>query len=512
MNRDPSLYSDVCFGKLLREEQRLTTQATLQHQLMTSDAVAYVAHGKNKWRDMRKIQCFSCKDYGHIATHCTKKYCNYCKKSGHIIKDCPTRPQNRQANAYQATTGPSTSKTSSTTTQSALTPEMVQQMIASAFAALGLQGKHNTSSQSRLVDSSTSNQMTSPSDGLHDIRPYQGSSHIQIANGSHLAINAVGSGVGKDTSGGPKIGRLFPLHFSIPSCLSLACITVNNKSEVWHKRLGHPNSTILSYLLNSGLLVVMPKRALILCIVMFRAFQLSPLLPSGEYMSHEFHDFLKQKGILSQRSCPYTPQQNGVVERKNRHVLDVVRTLLLDSHVPSTFWVEAVSTAVYLINRLPSQILRFDSPYYRLHNQHPTYHDLHTFGCICFVHLSSHERHKLSAQSVKCAFMGYSVSHKGYVCYYPCSNRFRIFRNVVFFEQQSFFHTHAQHLPEISILPCFDDLTSHPERFKPGLVYERRQPNRPLPEVDLTSDLVQPLSSEPELASDTDVPPDPGHR
>jgi hypothetical protein len=53
---------------------------------------------------------------------------------------------------------------------------------------------------------------------------------------------------------GPKVGRLFPLQFSIPRSLSLACITVNTSSELWHKRLGHPNSVILSLMLNSGLL------------------------------------------------------------------------------------------------------------------------------------------------------------------------------------------------------------------------------------------------------------------
>ena len=58
-------------------------------------------------------------------------------------------------------------------------------------------------------------------------------------------------------------------------------------------------------------------------------------------MSHEFHDFLQNKGIVSQSSCPYTPQQNGVAERKNRHLL------LLESSVPSTFWVESLSTAVF---------------------------------------------------------------------------------------------------------------------------------------------------------------------
>ena len=147
-------------------------------------------------------------------------------------------------------------------------------------------------------------------------------------------------------------------------------------------------------------------------------------------MSHEFHDFLQNKGIVSQRSCPYTPQQNGAAERKNRHLLDVIKTLLLESSFPSTFWVEALSTTVYLINRLPSRVLDFASPYYRIYHHHPNYLDMHTFGCVCFVHLPSHERHKLSAQSVKCAFMGYSISHKGYVCYDPCSNQFRISRHV----------------------------------------------------------------------------------
>ena len=163
----------------------------------------------------------------------------------------------------------------------------------------------------------------------------------------------------------------------------------------------------------------------------------------GEYMSHEFHDFLQNNGIVSQHSCPYTPRQNGVVERKNRHLLDVVRSLLFESSVPSTFWVEALSTTVYLINRLPSHVLDFASPYHRLYHHHLNYLDIHTFGCIYFVHLPSHERHKLYAQYVKCAFMGYSISHKGYVCYDPCSNKFRISHHVVFFENQSLFSTHV---------------------------------------------------------------------
>jgi len=163
------------------------------------------------------------------------------------------------------------------------------------------------------------------------------------------------------------------------------------------------------------------------------------LTPGGEYVSKEFQEYLKNKGILSQRSCPYTPQQNGVAERKNRHLLDVVRTLLIDSSVSTRFWVEALSTAVHLINRLPSQVLNFASPYSILFGVIPEYDSLHVFGCVCFVHLPFTECNKLSAQAACCAFLGYSNSHKGFVCYDANAHKIRISRNVIFFENQKFF-------------------------------------------------------------------------
>ena len=99
-------------------------------------------------------------------------------------------------------------------------------------------------------------------------------------------------------------------------------------------------------------------------------------------MFHEFQSFLQNQGIISQRSCPSTPQQNGVAERKNRHLLDVVRTLLLESFVPPHFWCEALSTAIHLINWLPSPILQNVSPFFKLFGHSPSYSDLHTFGCV----------------------------------------------------------------------------------------------------------------------------------
>ena len=111
----------------------------------------------------------------------------------------------------------------------------------------------------------------------------------------------------------------------------------------------------------------------------------------GEYLSTEFQSFLASKGIIHQHSCPST-QQNGVAECKTRHLLDMVRTLLLESSVPSMFWVEALKTAFHLINRLPCQVLHMESPYFSLFAKQPSYDHLRIFGCVCFVHLPPHER------------------------------------------------------------------------------------------------------------------------
>ena len=150
-------------------------------------------------------------------------------------------------------------------------------------------------------------------------------------------------------------------------------------------------------------------------------------------MSNKFQFFLQSHGIISQCSCPFTPQQNSVAERKNRHLLDVVRTFLIESCVPSHFWCEALSIVVYLINRLPSPTLNDDSPYFHLFGHALNYSNLHIFGCVCFVYLPAHERNKLIVQSIKCAFFGYAGTQKGLLCYDPHARRTRVSRNVIFF-------------------------------------------------------------------------------
>lgn len=79
----------------------------------------------------------------------------------------------------------------------------------------------------------------------------------------------------------------------------------------------------------------------------------------GEFINHFLQSLMLDHGIVHQTSCPHTPEQNGVAERKHRHLIETTITLLLQSHLPTSFWLEALTTAVYLTNRLPHTSLNY---------------------------------------------------------------------------------------------------------------------------------------------------------
>ncbi|BBN68727.1 hypothetical protein Prudu_550S000600, partial [Prunus dulcis] len=163
----------------------------------------------------------------------------------------------------------------------------------------------------------------------------------------------------------------------------------------------------------------------------------------GEFVNHDLCQFLEAHGIEHQRTCPYTPQQNGVAERKNRHLLEVVRASLFDAQMPRSFWGEAVCSAAYLINRVPSSVLNFQTPLQALRQfcaLHSTPNlEPRVFGCVTFVHLYTHQRNKLEPRALKCVFIGYAQHQKGYRCYHPPTQKLYITMDVVFREEEMYF-------------------------------------------------------------------------
>ena len=153
----------------------------------------------------------------------------------------------------------------------------------------------------------------------------------------------------------------------------------------------------------------------------------------GEYLSHEFGDYLKECGIVSQLTPPGTPQWNGVSERRNRTLLDMVRSMMSQADLPLSFWGYALETAAFTLNRVPSKSVE-KTPYEIWFGKIPSMSFLKIWGCEVFVKRMMSD--KLGPKSDKCIFIGYPKETKGYYFYHQCENKVFVARHGVFLEKE----------------------------------------------------------------------------
>ncbi|GAU17915.1 hypothetical protein TSUD_330400, partial [Trifolium subterraneum] len=333
------------------------------------------------------------------------------------------------------------------------------------------QGSHNVflASQNSVedydwyFDSGASNHVTHQTNKFQDMAEHHGKNSLVVGNGEKLEIVATGRTILR--------GTLKDGLYQLSEKDSSAYVSVK---ESWHRKLGHPNNKEILELVHTDVWGPAPiisssgfkyyvhfiddftrftwiyplkqKSDTAHAFIQFKNMvenQFNKRIKTiqcdggGEYKAVQKHAI--EAGIQFRMSCPYTSQQNGRAERKHRHIAEFGLTLLAQAKMPLNYWWEAFSTAVYLINRLPSPVTHNESPYSLLHKKEPDYNSLKPFGCACYPCLKPYNKHKLQFHTTKCVFLGYSNSHKGYKCV-NSHGRVFISRHVVFNEDHFPFH------------------------------------------------------------------------
>ncbi|KAL2243395.1 UNVERIFIED_CONTAM: Retrovirus-related Pol polyprotein from transposon TNT 1-94 [Sesamum indicum] len=201
----------------------------------------------------------------------------------------------------------------------------------------------------------------------------------------------------------------------------------------------------------------------------------------GEYSSEGIKNYCADHGIRMQKTIPGTPQQNGVAERMNRTLNGRARCMRLKSGLPKMFWADAINTAAFLINRVPSVPLNNKIPEEVWSGKKVDLSFLRTFGCSAYI--LNDDRTKLDAKSIKCTFIGYGTDEFGYRFWDDQSRTIIRSRNVIFNEDVMYNDRKTEIEPEPASEESIAEsstplalgresrLRRAPDRYSPSLYY-----------------------------------------
>lgn len=156
----------------------------------------------------------------------------------------------------------------------------------------------------------------------------------------------------------------------------------------------------------------------------------------GEFLSTQFTTYCKETGLNHHYTTPYSPQQNGVVERRNRTVVEMARSNLKSMDVPEKLWGEAVNHAVYILNRITTKSLKNSTPYELWTGRKPNLDHVRVFGCIAYARIAQAHLKKLDDRSKKLVHLGVEKGTKGYRLLDPETGSIRVSRDVIFEEDR----------------------------------------------------------------------------
>jgi transposase InsO family protein len=153
-----------------------------------------------------------------------------------------------------------------------------------------------------------------------------------------------------------------------------------------------------------------------------------------EFKNSQVEGFLEDEGIKHEFSSPYTPQQNGVVERKNRTLLDMVRTILDEYKTLDRFWAEAINTACYSMNRLYLHRILKKTSYELLTGKKPNVLYFRVFGSKCFILIKRGRKSKFAPKAVEGFLLGYDSNTRAYRVFNKSTRLVEVSCDIVFDE------------------------------------------------------------------------------
>ncbi|KAK3121549.1 hypothetical protein QOZ80_8BG0656020 [Eleusine coracana subsp. coracana] len=198
--------------------------------------------------------------------------------------------------------------------------------------------------------------------------------------------------------------RLYILRLAIAKPVCLAARARSEGAWLWHNRYGHLNFDAL-------------RR-----------------LARDDMVQAEFARHCAEQGVERYFTVPYTPQQNGVMERRNQTVLATARALLKQRKVPALYWGEAVSMAIFLLNHAPTKALDGLTPYEAWTGKKPSVSFLRTFGCVAYTKIVKPGVSKLDDRSRPLVFISYASGTKAYRLLDPATGKVIVSHDVIFDE------------------------------------------------------------------------------
>ncbi|GJX52393.1 retrovirus-related pol polyprotein from transposon TNT 1-94 [Tanacetum coccineum] len=207
-----------------------------------------------------------------------------------------------------------------------------------------------------------------------------------------------------------------------------------------------------------------------------------------EFLNKTLNAFFKEEGIEHQTSTPRTPEQNGVVERRNRTLVEAARTMLSASKLPLFFWAEAIATACYTQNRSIIIPTHEKTAYHIINDRKPSIKHLHIFGCTCYLTKDGENLDKMKEKGDPCILVGYSTQSKGYRVY---NKRTRLIVESI--------HLIFDEIKEMSETSIANDTSGLVPQRQKASDYDNPDPAPELQNVSLSADTTIPSQQELDL-------------